>query len=75
MTQPTKKTGKGDVPDGVEFLGAMLDFGARFFMDITYKINWFSIGVNAKYPVTEDFRDEGLDLHNYRVGFQVGIMF
>jgi hypothetical protein len=50
-------------------------FGAQFFTDLTYKINWFSIGVNAKYQVTEDFRDEGLDLNNLRVGFQIGIMF
>ena len=50
-------------------------FGAQFFVDLTYKINWFTIGLNAKYQVTEDFRDEGLDLSNFRVGFQIGILF
>ncbi len=50
-------------------------FGAQFFMDLTYKINWFSIGLNAKYQVTEDFRDEDLNLNNFRLGFQIGIMF
>jgi hypothetical protein len=50
-------------------------FGAQFFIDLTYKINWFSVGLNAKYQVTEDFRDEGLDLNNFRVGFKIGIMF
>jgi len=50
-------------------------FGAQFFIDLTYKINWFFMGLNAKYQVTEDFRDEGLDLNNYRVGVQFGIMF
>lgn len=50
-------------------------FGAQFFVDLTYKINWFSVGLNAKYHVTEDFKDEGLDLNNLRVGFQIGIMF
>jgi hypothetical protein len=23
---------------------------------LTYKIQWFSIGVNAKYQITEDFK-------------------
>jgi hypothetical protein len=27
-------------------------FGGQFFTDLTYKIKWFSIGLNAKYQVT-----------------------
>ena len=50
-------------------------FGGQFFGDLTYKIHWFSIGVNAKYQITEDFRDEDFDLSNLRVGAQIGIMF
>lgn len=50
-------------------------FGAQFFVDLTYKINWFFIGVNAKYQVTEDFKSEDLDLSNFRVGAQIGILF
>jgi hypothetical protein len=50
-------------------------FGAQFFTDLTYKIHWFSVGVNAKYQVTEDFRDEDLDLNNWRAGVQIGLMF
>jgi hypothetical protein len=49
--------------------------GGQFFGDLTYKIKWFSIGVNAKYQITQDFRDEDFDLNNLRVGAQIGIMF
>ena len=50
-------------------------FGGQFFGDLTYKIHWFSIGVNAKYQITQDFRDEDFDLSNFRVGAQLGVMF
>lgn len=50
-------------------------FGGQVFADLTYKINWFSIGVNGKYQITEDFKDEGIDLSNYRLGVQLGIVF
>ena len=50
-------------------------FGGQFFADLTYKIHWFSIGVNAKYQVTQDFRDDDFDLSNLRVGAQIGVMF
>jgi len=50
-------------------------FGGQFFGDLTYKIRWFSIGVNAKYQITEDFRNEDFDLSNLRVGAQIGVMF
>jgi hypothetical protein len=39
-------------------------FGGQVFADLTYKIQWFSIGVNGKYQITEDFKDEGVDLSN-----------
>jgi hypothetical protein len=50
-------------------------FGGQVFADLTYKIQWFSIGVNGKYQITEDFKDEGVDLSNYRLGVQLGIVF
>jgi hypothetical protein len=49
--------------------------GAQVFADLTYKINWFSIGINGKYQITEDFKNEGIDLSNYRLGVQFGVVF
>lgn len=50
-------------------------FGAQVFADVTYKIRWFSIGVNGKYQITEDFKDDDFDLSNWRLGAQIGIIF
>lgn len=50
-------------------------FGGQVFADLTYKIHRFSIGVNGKYQMTEDFKNEGIDLSNYRLGVQLGIVF
>jgi len=50
-------------------------FGGQIFADLSYKINWFSIGVNAKYQITESFKDEDLDLSNFRLGVHIGIIF
>ena len=50
-------------------------FGGQFFADLTYRINWFSIGINTKYQITQSFRDEGFDLGNWRIGAQMGIVF
>jgi hypothetical protein len=50
-------------------------FAGQFFGDLTYKIHWFSIGVNAKYQITEDFSGEDFNLNNLRVGTQIGVMF
>jgi opacity protein-like surface antigen len=50
-------------------------FGAQVFADVTYKIRWFSIGVNAKYQITEEFKDADFDLSNWRLGAQIGIIF
>jgi hypothetical protein len=49
--------------------------GGQFFADLTYKINWFSVGGNAKYQITEDFQNESLDLSNWRIGVQIGITY
>ncbi len=50
-------------------------FGGQFFVDLNYTINQFFIGVNAKYQLTEDFKDADLNFSNWRLGGQVGIMF
>lgn len=50
-------------------------FGGQFFADLTYKIHWFSIGVNAKYQITQNFRDEGINFGNWRIGAQIGVVF
>lgn len=49
--------------------------GAQFFADLTYTIGRFSAGVNAKYQITEEFKDENLDLNNWRLGVQIGLVF
>ncbi len=50
-------------------------FGGQFFADLTYKIQRFSICVNGKHQITEDFKDEGIDLSNFRLGVQMGMVF
>jgi len=50
-------------------------FGAQVFADLTFKIRWFSIGVNGKYQITEDFKDDDFDLSNWRLGAHIGIIF
>ena len=50
-------------------------FGAQLLTDLTYKIRWFTIGINAKYQITEKFKDESLDLNNFRLGIQFGAAF
>lgn len=53
--------------------------GGQIFADLTYKIRWFSIGINGKYQVTEAFHDAttgyDFDLTNWRLGMQIGIVF
>lgn len=49
--------------------------GGQIFSDLTYKIKRFTIGVNAKYQLTQDFRDENISLSNYRLGMQLGAVF
>jgi hypothetical protein len=50
-------------------------FGGQVFGDLTYKIKSFSIGVNAKYQMTQDFKDSDVDLSNWRLGLQLGVVF
>ena len=50
-------------------------FGAQVFAAASYKIDWFIIGLNAKYQLTDDFKDSDTDLSNYRVGVHVGAVF
>jgi hypothetical protein len=50
-------------------------FGGQVFADLTYKTRSFTIGVHGKYQITEDFKDEGVDLNNYRLGVQLGFVF
>ena len=50
-------------------------FGGQFFVDLNYTVNQFFIGVNAKYQLTEDFKDADFGFSNWRVGGQVGLIF
>lgn len=58
-------------------------FGGQAFADLAYKIQRFpfiklardealpSIGVNAKYQVTQDFKGRDMDFNNWRLGVQL----
>lgn len=50
-------------------------FGGQFFIDLNYTMNQVFIGVNAKYQLTEDFKDLNYDYNNWRIGVQIGLMF
>ncbi len=50
-------------------------FGGQVFADLIYRINSVFIGINGKYQITEDFKDENIDLSNYRLGVQFGMVF
>jgi hypothetical protein len=50
-------------------------FGGQFFVDLNYTIDEFFIGVNVKYQLTEDFKDDDVGFSNWRVGGQVGMIF
>jgi len=50
-------------------------FGGQVFADLTYQIHRFTIGFNGKYQITEDFKGEGIDLSNFRLGVQMGMVF
>jgi hypothetical protein len=49
--------------------------GGQVFADLTYKMNWFSIGVNGKCQITEAFKGESINLSNKRLGVQLGLVF
>jgi len=50
-------------------------FGGQVFADLTYKFGNFHIGLNGKYQMTQDFKDEDVDLSNFRLGVQLGVAF
>ncbi len=50
-------------------------WGGQFFVDLNYTIDQFFLGISGKYQITEDFEDSGIDLNNWRVGGQIGVMF
>jgi hypothetical protein len=50
-------------------------FGGQFFADLNYTIGQFFLGINAKYQLTENFKDFNYHYNNWRVGGQIGIMF
>jgi hypothetical protein len=49
-------------------------FGGQIFTDFSYRINWFSIGVNTKYKITQKFKEQEFDLSNFRLGVNIGII-
>jgi len=50
-------------------------FGGQIFADLTYKMKRFFMGINGKYQITEDFKNENFDFNNWRLGVQIGMMF
>jgi hypothetical protein len=50
-------------------------FGGQIFTDLTFKYHWFQLGINAKYQITQDFENTDIDLSNYRLGAQLGVLF
>ena len=50
-------------------------FGGQFFADLSYTFDRFFIGVNAKYQITQSFKETNLDLSNFRLGLHIGIFF
>lgn len=70
----------GEVTENQIFSGSRTErddwlIGGQVFADLTYKIGFFSVGCNAKYQITEDFKDGGVDLSNWKLGAQVGMLF
>lgn len=49
--------------------------GGQLFADLIYRINWFSLGINAKYQITEEMSAAGYSYSNFRTGLQVGFIF
>jgi hypothetical protein len=50
-------------------------FGGQFFLDLIYKSDQFFCGINAKYQITEDGDDVGIEFSNWRVGGLIGVLF
>jgi len=49
-------------------------WGGQAFVDLNAEFEWFYIGANAKYQITEEITND-INLNNYRVGAQFGIAF
>ena len=49
-------------------------FGGQIFADLGYKISWFFAGINTKYQITQSFKDEGVNLNNFKLGAFIGII-
>lgn len=59
-------------------LSAIIDdwlFGGQFFADLNYEFGPYFIGINAKYQITEDFKNQDYNYNNWRIGGQIGVMF
>jgi hypothetical protein len=52
-------------------------FGGQIFVDLSYKLDRFFVGINSKYQVTEKAKYGLLDVNfqNWRFGAQVGMIF
>jgi hypothetical protein len=52
-------------------------FGGQIFTDLTFKYHWIQLGINAKYQMTQEMKNEGgnFDLNNYRLGGHLGVLF
>lgn len=50
-------------------------FGGQIFGDLIYKINWFTLGIDAKHQITEELEEVGFDFSNFRIGIQLGAKF
>jgi hypothetical protein len=42
--------------------------GGQMFADVVFRMGWFSLVVNGKYQITEDFKESDLAFDNWRVG-------
>jgi hypothetical protein len=49
--------------------------GGQVFAEMMFRMGWFSLGLNGKYQITEDFKDTDFSLDNWRVGMVTGIVF
>ena len=50
-------------------------FGGQFFVDLNYTFDYFFLGINGKYQITEDFEDSDTSFDNWRIGGQIGVLF
>jgi len=42
--------------------------GGQLFAEMVFRMGWFSLGVNGKYQMTENFKGTGFALDNWRAG-------